>query len=97
MAAIASRQPLELSNWRDRWLVLPSGRALHRISEIAPDDPDDIVNGEGVAVCGARGYFMVPGLFSRMGLKRCDHCCDHLAIPRGAGAPFNAAEDWKGS
>ena len=39
--------------------------------------------------CGRRLAMTLPGLFSRMGMPRCAHCCDRLGIPRGAGAPLN--------
>lgn len=31
----------------------------------------------------------VPGIFSRMSMKRCDRCCDRLGYPRGIGSPKN--------
>lgn len=31
----------------------------------------------------------IPGLFTRMGSKRCDRCCDALGYPRGVGSPKN--------
>lgn len=98
-----TRQPLRegLRSWHSRWLVLPSWNVLHRISEIEwgefagkDGNEGDAVEGHGVAVCGARGHFCIPGLFSRMGLRRCAHCCAALGIPCGDGAPFNATGDW---
>lgn len=50
-------------------------------------------HGHGVSVCGARGYFTMPGIFSRMGRPRCGHCCNILVIPKGDGAPFNEGKD----
>ena len=94
-----TRPPLELPDerWHSRWLVLESWRVLHRISAIEPVEPEDMINGPGVAVCGARGHFMVPGLLSRMGRPRCRHCCRLLGIPAGDGAPYNAGEPWSGA
>jgi hypothetical protein len=84
------RKPLNLplEHWRSRWLVLPSWRALHRVSEIAWED-SQMISGEGVTVCGRRGNLQMPGLFSRTGLKRCSACCRALNIPTGEGAPFS--------
>lgn len=90
--------PLELSDdhWRSRWLVLPSWTRLHRVSEIEWDDPEDMIHGDGVTVCGRRGWLQMPGMFSRMGLPRCAYCCRLLDVPRGNGAPFNdkSNEPW---
>lgn len=87
--------PLEIpdAHWRSRWLVLPSWNVLHRISTIEWDDPEQWINGEGVSVCGRSGWYSMPGILSRMGLKRCDHCCDILGVPHGNGAPANAGAD----
>lgn len=96
MPTLTQRQPLQdVQSWHSRWLVLPSWRVLHRISEIEWSDPDDAIEGVGTAVCGAHGRFCIPGLFSRLGLRRCSKCCDALDIPRGDGAPFNSETEWK--
>lgn len=34
----------------------------------------------------------IPGIFSRMGLKRCSRCCDKFGYPRGVGSPKNDPE-----
>ena len=81
--------PIEKDHWRSRWLVLPSWNRLHRISEIKWEDADEMIAGDGVAVCGAKGWFCMPGIFSRMGRQRCKRCCRILGIPDGDGAPFN--------
>ena len=31
----------------------------------------------------------IPGIFSRMGLPRCNRCCDAVGFPRGVGSPKN--------
>lgn len=71
---------------------------LHRIKSFrtggthtACDKLDMGIRGVGgaYAVCGARGSFQMPGLFSRMGAKRCKDCCRKLGIDQGRGAPFN--------
>lgn len=95
--------PLALDDWRSRWLVLPSSNALHRISEIEwgvySDGEleymkDEQISGYGKAVCGAKGDFQMPGMFSRMGRPRCKHCCRLLGIPDGHGAPYNSYQEW---
>jgi hypothetical protein len=97
-----SGTPVAMITRHQEWLVLESWRVLHRISSIEPRDIEDgLPNGLGVAVCGASGHFIVPGLFSRMGLRRCSKCCDALGIPRGDGNTLNAgieepvAEPWE--
>jgi hypothetical protein len=75
----------------DDWLVLPSWNRLHRIQEIAWEggSPEEECQGQGRALCGAEGWFYIPGFLSRMGLPRCAHCCDKLGIPRGNGNTLN--------
>lgn len=41
------------------------------------------------AVCGQTFRADLPGMFSRMGCKRCWHCCRALGLPQGKGAPVN--------
>ena len=81
--------PIGRNHWRSRWLVLPSWNRLHRISEVEWDDVEDMTSGEGVAVCGAKGWFSMPGVGSRLALQRCKHFCRLLGIPEGGGAPLN--------
>lgn len=86
-----NRKPLPIGDdhWASRWLVLPrSWNRLHRVSEIEWDD-GDMIRGEGVTVCGRKGYLTMPGVISRMGLERCAHCCKATGVPLGNGAPFN--------
>lgn len=98
----SANDPLLQDSWRWKWMVLPSWNRLHRISSIEWGidqngnrqwSEDERVGGFGVAVCGATGYFDLPGIFSRMGLERCAHCCDALGISRDDGAPFNQGID----
>ena len=82
--------PLDVgTDWRMAWWVLPGWRRLHRVSELVPDRLHGHALGEGVTVCGQRGSLAMPGLFSRMGLPRCAHCCRILGCPPGDGAPYN--------
>mgnify|MGYP000853826932 CR=1 FL=1 len=75
-------------DWRRRWLVLPSWNRLHRVSEIEWDE-EDSPYGTGTTLCGLSGHLHIPGIFSRMGLPRCAHCCRLAGVPRGDGAPAN--------
>lgn len=45
------------------------------------------------AICGRKGYWRAPGIFSRMGLFRCKRCCDLTGLPRGVGTPFNGVDE----
>lgn len=75
--------------WRSRWLQFnPRGRRLHRVAEIVWWD-GEMIRGDGVAVCGQRGFMAMPGIFSRMDAQRCPRCCRALGIPNGYGAPAN--------
>lgn len=87
-----SRLPLQTTDdhWRSRWLVLPrSWDRLHRVACGIVWDDEDMTGGVGVTVCGLKGYLIMPGIFSRMGLPRCAHCCRIVGVPEGDGAPFN--------
>jgi len=90
MAETLPPLPIETEHWRSRWLVDRRWNALHRISSIKWDVPDEMISGVGVAVCGRKRTFRMPGLLSRLWLKRCPECCKALGIPTGEGAPFNA-------
>jgi hypothetical protein len=86
-------EPLKIDqdNWRSRWLVFSgSGRVLHRVAVIEWEDDEDMIAGDGVVLCGRKGWLHMPGIFSRMDLKRCPKCCRLMGIPQGDGAPFNA-------
>lgn len=80
--------PLPRTNWRSRWLVNARWQVLHRVSAIDWED-GEMISGAGVTVCGLKGRLTMPGLVSRMSLKRCTRCCRLLRIPQGDGAPFN--------
>lgn len=81
--------PISQDRWRSRWLVLPRWGVLHRVAAITWDEPDEMICGYGQTVCGRNGFLRMPGIFSRMGLKRCPRCCKAMGIPQGDGAPFN--------
>lgn len=77
------------------WLTSVVGwYRLHYIPGVTYDDwdnwwEDDNADHEVIAICGTRFIATLPGIFSRMGLPRCAHCCDKLTIPRGNGAALN--------
>jgi len=71
---------------------------LHRIRSFRAGGTHAACDKEGMfvrgvknatTVCGLRGTFYMPGLFSRMGALRCKECCKRLDVPQGRGAPFN--------
>lgn len=90
-----------MSKWR--WTYASKrGEVLHRILRIdvkhgyEPPSPEE--DGyewywgiDGETVCGRPlvGMPGCPGLFSRLGAKRCHRCCDLLNIEHGFGIPVN--------
>ena len=70
-----------------RWLQGGSD-IMHRISTIEWDN-GEMIQGRGVALCGASGQWIMPGIFSRMCAPRCPKCCAALGIPKGNGISFN--------
>ena len=70
------------------WMVLPSWNRLH-----APEDWDDphyeASDEHARTACGRRGWGQIPGVFSRMGMPRCAHCCRIRGFPPGEGSPKN--------
>lgn len=76
-------------HWRSRWLLVPNGSVLHRVASIEWEHPDEMIAGKGTTVCGLSRRLHMPGIFSRMGLKRCPACCLAMGIPEGEGAPYN--------
>lgn len=51
--------------------------------------PEQMIQGNGATVCGRKGFMLMPGIMSRMGLKRCPRCCKAMGIRRGHGNPEN--------
>ena len=75
----------ELGEWD--WWDTPTGERLHSAS--VPYDPSYEVAGNGVTACGRRLWLAIPGIFTRLGLPRCRHCCRKLGYPPGTGSPKN--------
>lgn len=76
-------------DWRMRWMhVGRRGLLLHRVAKGSSGRSKTVFQ-HGVAVCGLRGIMEMPGIFSRMGARRCKNCCRILGVPQGDGAPYN--------
>lgn len=82
------------------WLVSGKERRLHAVrgheltAERMRDAIDDVRLIPARAVCGLRRRWWMPGLFSRLGRRRCVPCCRALVFPTGYGTPANE-EDLK--
>jgi len=80
------------------WLVSGKQRRLHAVPgqditaqqiRTATDDNLPIARR---AACGMRRGWWLPGLYSRLGRRRCVPCCRALGIPPGYGTPANEAD-----
>lgn len=86
--------PDNANHW---WLCCGKWRRLHAIPgtaisrEAMRDSIDENEPLPARAACGLRRGWRMPGLFSRLGLRRCTPCCLALAIPLGNGTPANEA------
>lgn len=81
------REFFEIGEW-DWWYTgTPNCTVLH--SATVTYDPIYDVGGDGVTACGRKLRLWIPGIFSRMGLRRCTRCCDRLGFPQGIGSPKN--------
>ncbi len=75
----------ELGEWD--WWVTDSGTVLHA-AEV--DVGNSEVYGPGTTMCGRQCSFLaIPGMFSRMGARRCTRCCQKMGYPLGFGSPKN--------
>jgi hypothetical protein len=79
---------IRLGEWD--WWETTTGRSLHAAADIDIDGAYETA-GEGRTFCGRTGWLSIPGLFTRMGAKRCGRCCDALGYPHGIGSPKNDA------
>lgn len=77
------------------WLVCGKWRRLHAVAgqAIAPEQMRDAIDDNqpipGRAACGLRRRWEMPGLFSRLGRRRCVPCCRALGLEAGYGTPAN--------
>ncbi|MFJ9114449.1 hypothetical protein ACIRJO_02750 [Streptomyces sp. NPDC102394] len=77
------------------WLVSGKVRRLHAVAGhgISPMGMRDAIDEARLiparAVCGLRRSWWMPGLFSRLGRRRCVPCCHALGIEPGYGTPAN--------
>jgi hypothetical protein len=77
------------------WLVHGRWRVLHAIREdsITQQDMRTAIDyAEPLtreAVCGTVRAWVMPGMGSRLGLRRCVPCCRRLGILNGCGTPAN--------
>ena len=81
----AIRYFLNLAEWD--WLITENGEVLHAPHIWLPED--DYPCTEGTTACGYQGKLHIPGMFTRMGAKRCKRCCTKLGYPTGIGSPKN--------
>lgn len=77
------------------WLVSGKWRRLHAIhgQEVSAEQMrgaiDDLRPIPARAMCGLRRRWEMPGLFSRLGRRRCVPCCRALVFEPGYGTPAN--------
>lgn len=73
------------------WVQVEPSVVLHAVATIE-NDADEEWYADGTTVCGIAGRMHIPGLFSRMGTKRCSACCEQTGMPQGAQSPKNVDE-----
>lgn len=87
-----------LDHW---WLTTqPRWKRLHAVPADALDRDDEdavetLCGGPWPvleAACGGSWPMTMPGLFSRLAMDRCGHCCRKLGIRPGRGTPANEAQ-----
>lgn len=83
------------SNGHCWWLVSGKERRLHAVAgqRITADEMRAAIDEAHLiparAACGLRRRWWMPGLFSRLGRRRCVPCCRALGIEPGYGTPAN--------
>ena len=90
-AAVADDYAYELlrriAEWD--WVISFQGEQLHH-AEAAAVDVDGWQFEDVKTSCGRTfDIAVIPGMFTHMGAKRCDRCCDRVGYPRGEGSPKN--------
>lgn len=87
--------PENASCW---WLCCGKWRVLHAIpaAAISPEQMRDAIDYDQPprvrAACGLNRRWWMPGIFSRLGRRRCTACCRALGIPPGNGTPCNESD-----
>lgn len=77
------------------WLVSGKERRLHAIPSpaLTPERMRNSIDEArpipARAACGLRRKWWMPGMFSRLGRRRCTPCSLALGIPAGRGTPVN--------
>ena len=82
-------QEREIGEW-DWWVTVDQrwNSRLHAATAIEIDPAYD-TTGDATTACGRSMRVCIPGVFSRMGLWRCERCCTALGYPQGCGSPKN--------
>ena len=81
------------------WLCCGKWRRLHAIPgtlitrQEMRDAIDDNQPLHRQAACGLRRGWWMPGIASRLGLRRCTPCSHALGIPAGRGTPANQTKE----
>lgn len=76
----------EVAEWD--WIITLRGDRLHAPQQW--EDPHyDASDEHAQTACGRSGWYMIPGVFARMGCDRCKRCCALRGYPEGKGSPKN--------
>lgn len=70
------------------WVLTRHGDRLH-CPELWDDPEYDAYTEKGRTACGRKSALTIPGVFTRMGAMRCEHCCRITGFPPGKGSPKN--------
>ena len=75
------------------WAETQAGYSLHHVAVLDHAGRfDEERQGWGKTTCGIWTNLSVPGVFARMGWKRCQNCCRMLGVVPGVGSPKNDPE-----
>lgn len=70
------------------WLTADDLTLLHYAAGLTGED--ETLWEKVRLACGQRvEWVCIPGIFTRMGARRCGACCDIRGLPRGKGSPKN--------
>lgn len=85
-----SPEPDVMNSLELTWSEIDRDELLHHAATLS--DPYAYLDGEtsaGTTTCGMAVALSIPGMFTRMGATRCDHCCAATGVPEGVGSPKN--------